>query len=97
MTIRNNLLVQNNHGSIGLFDNVVGNNINVSGNTGRAIRVHDNAMDNDLLVHNNTVTDKVALRRNDIGINLNCQGNSPDPIFTGNTPGNRALGECAAP
>ncbi len=59
--------------------------------------MHDNTTDNNLIVHDNTVTDKIALRRNDIGINLNCENNDPDPIFTGNTLGGGGLGECALP
>ncbi len=41
MTLRK-LIVQGNAKRIGLFDNVVSNNIIVTQNTGRAIRVRDN-------------------------------------------------------
>ena len=94
MTVRN-LDVQNNHGRIGLFNNVTSNNLIVGGNTGRAIRVRDNAVGGNILVRNNSVSKLIRVRTNTVEGNLNCVDNTPTPKFSGNTVGGSYLNQCA--
>ncbi len=56
MTIRNNLLVQNNQGKIRLLFNDVGRNVNITGNQGSLIRVRGNEIEGNLNCHQNAVT-----------------------------------------
>ena len=51
----NNIILHNNHNRIGVFDNRVGNNIEVMSNTSAAIRLRDNTVMGGLLIKGNTV------------------------------------------
>jgi len=94
MTLRN-LIVQGNSGRIGLFDNVVSNNIVVTQNTGRAIRIRDNEVGRNILVTQNTSSKVIAVKDNTVTGNIRCTGNALDPRVAGNTVGGAYLGQCA--
>ncbi len=94
MTIKNNIILHKNHNRIGVFDNRVGNNIQVIGNTSRAIRLRDNVMDNNLLLKGNTVAVAFVVLRNTMGVNANCTGNAIAPSGSGNVAGGSLSGQC---
>ena len=94
MTVRN-LIVQNNHGRIGLFDNVTSNNLIIGQNTGAAIRAARNDVGRNILVKNNDVSKIILIKDNTVEGNLNCVSNSPVPTHTGNTVGGQNLDQCA--
>lgn len=95
MTVKNNIILHNNRNRIGVFENRVGNNIQLIGNTGRAIRVWDNTMDNNLLVKNNKVAKAFTFWRNDIGGRANCTGNVISPTGGNNMAGGALTGQCS--
>ncbi len=94
MTLRN-LIVQGNSKRIGLFNNVVSNDIIVTQNTGRAIRVRDNEVGRNILVTKNSASKLISIRNNTVAGNIRCTGNSADPRVVGNTVGGAYLGQCA--
>lgn len=94
MTLRN-LIVQGNAKRIGLFNNAVSNDIIVTQNTGRAIRVRDNQVGRNLLVTKNSASKLIGIRNNTVTGNIRCTGNAVDPTVVGNTVGGAYLGQCA--
>ena len=95
MTVRNNIILHNNHKSIGVFDNRVGNNIQAIGNHSNAIRLRNNVMRGNLLVHSNVVAKQLQIQDNTIGGNGNCLGNVIAPVGSGNTAGGALAGQCS--
>ncbi len=94
MNLRN-LIVQGNSKRIGLFSNIVSNNLIVTKNTGRAIHVRDNEVGRNILVTQNTSWKKIAVNDNTVTGNIRCTGNAIDPTVVDNTVGGAYLGQCA--
>ncbi len=94
MTLRN-LIVQGNSKRIGLFSNVVSNDLTVTQNTGRAIRIVNNEVGRNILVTQNTSSKLIGVRDNTVTGNIRCTGNAIDPSVAGNTVGGAYLGQCA--
>jgi hypothetical protein len=93
MTIEKNLQLQRNTNRIGVFDSVVRQNLLLQGNTGRAIRIYDTVVEQNLNAINNVQSLALKLGRDTIGHNLNCQNNGPLVLF-GNTVGGQRIGDC---
>ncbi len=98
MSIGENLELVNNKRSIGVFDNVVGNNLIATGNTGSALRLRDNVVGisggGNIQIDDNHGS-LIRLERNDAGNLIDCTANTPDPVGSGDTADNGLTGQCA--
>ncbi|WP_344082848.1 hypothetical protein [Nostocoides veronense] len=96
MTIKNNIILHNNHHRIGVFDNRVGNNIQVYGNDSPAIRLRDNVVRGNLALFSNTVKIAFVAKNNTMGGKANCSGNVIAPTGNGNVASGGLAGQCAS-
>jgi hypothetical protein len=94
MTLRN-LIVQRNSDRIGLFHNDVSNNLIVTQNSGRVIRVRDNVVGGNTLITQNTSSKLILVKANTVSGNIGCTGNTLVPTVTTNTVGGSYQGQCA--
>lgn len=95
MTVKNNIILHNNHKTIGVFGNTVGNNIQVVGNNNKAIRLRVNTVGGNLLMKGNLVSVAFQVKDNSMGGSAQCTGNDLAPTGSGNTAGGSLSGQCA--
>jgi hypothetical protein len=80
MTIRNNLLLQNNKNRIGVYENRVGNNIQLSGNSGPGIQVRLNTVRGNIHASQNDVEKTLNIARNVMGGQLHASNNTAEAL-----------------
>lgn len=94
MTLRN-LIVQGNIGRIGLFDNIISNDLVVTQNRGRAINIRRNQVGRNVRLTQNTMWKRITLVDNTVAGNVRCTENTVAPTLSGNAVNGAYLGDCA--
>ncbi len=98
LSVGNDVILQGNAKSIGVFHNEVGNNIIAQNNTGNFVRLRYNHVGftggGGINFQDNTSQGLLLL--NTVGNAINCTGNTPDPIGSGNIAGSGLNDQCAA-
>ncbi len=98
MTIGETIELKGNAKNIGVYDNVIGNSLNIANNTGDFIRVRRNEVGTTFGGSLNVKNNQSDVRLTDNDVNkgaLACSGNTPPPSGSNNTADAGLKGQCS--
>jgi hypothetical protein len=97
LSVGNNMILQGNTRTMGIFHNDIGNNLIVQENTGRYVRIRFNHVGFSAGggVNFQDNTSQGYMWRNDVGNSINCTGNTLTPGGHWNTAGSGLNDQCS--